>query len=84
MKRTVLILMVLAVALAPANAIEKPDKHRLVVMTDIGGDPDDQQSMVRFLLYSCDFDVEGFCTGFGPVISRNTGPTIHQPSVLWP
>jgi len=40
-------------------------KARIVVMTDIGGDPDDRQSMVRFLLYSCDFEVEGLCTGFG-------------------
>jgi hypothetical protein len=40
-------------------------KPRLVVMTDIGGDPDDEQSIVRFLLYACDFEVEGLCTGFG-------------------
>jgi hypothetical protein len=29
-------------------------KPRLVVMTDIGGDPDDEQSIVRFLLYACE------------------------------
>ncbi|MFO7906329.1 MAG: nucleoside hydrolase-like domain-containing protein [Planctomycetota bacterium] len=40
-------------------------KPRFVVMTDIGGDPDDRQSMVRFLLYSCDLKVEGLLTGFG-------------------
>ena len=48
--------------LAPLPANEKP---RVVVMTDIGGDPDDEQSMVRFLLYTCDVQVEGLCTGFG-------------------
>ena len=36
-------------------AVEKP---RVVVISDIGGDPDDQQSFVRFLLYSNQFDVE--------------------------
>jgi hypothetical protein len=58
--------------LMPANADAGPPdrvpadaKARIVVMTDIGGDPDDRQSMVRFLLYACDFDVEGICTGFG-------------------
>ncbi len=34
-------------------------KSRVVVMTDIGDDPDDQQSMVRFLSYANDFDIEG-------------------------
>ncbi len=38
------------------QAVEKP---RVIVLTDIGEDPDDQQSLVRFLLYSYDFDVEG-------------------------
>jgi len=34
-------------------------KHRLLVLTDIGGDPDDQQSMVRLLLYANEFELEG-------------------------
>jgi len=32
---------------------------RLIVETDLGGDPDDEQSMVRFLLYAAEWDVEG-------------------------
>jgi hypothetical protein len=32
---------------------------RLIVETDAGGDPDDEQSLVRFLLYSNEWDVEG-------------------------
>lgn len=35
------------------------DRPRLVVLTDIGGDPDDQQSMVRLMTYTNEFDVEG-------------------------
>ena len=35
------------------------DKPRVVVMTDIANEPDDQMSMVRFLVYSNQFDVEG-------------------------
>ena len=63
------LLPVMAAAMArgesPAGAMADEAKARLVVMTDIGGDPDDRQSMVRFLLYACDFEVEGLCTGFG-------------------
>src|SRR4051812_2582535 len=32
---------------------------RLIVETDAGGDPDDEQSLVRFLLYVSEWDVEG-------------------------
>jgi Protein of unknown function (DUF1593) len=44
-------------------AASQPDSYvarpRIVVMTDIANEPDDQMSMVRFLLYSNGFDVEG-------------------------
>lgn len=36
-----------------------PHRLRLLVETDAGGDPDDEQSMVRFLLYANEWDVEG-------------------------
>jgi cellulose-binding protein len=35
------------------------EKQRIIVMTDIANEPDDQMSMVRFLVYSNQFDVEG-------------------------
>jgi hypothetical protein len=34
-------------------------KQRVVVLTDIANEPDDQMSMVRFLVYSNELDVEG-------------------------
>lgn len=34
-------------------------KPRLLITTDIGGDPDDRQSLVRLLLYSNEVDLEG-------------------------
>ena len=41
---------------ATLHAQQKP---RLVVLTDIGGDPDDQMSMVRLMTYSNQIDIEG-------------------------
>jgi hypothetical protein len=32
---------------------------RVIAMTDIGGDPDDQQTMIRFLSYANEFDIKG-------------------------
>ncbi len=34
------------------------DRPRLAVLTDIGGDPDDQQSMIRLMVYANEFDIE--------------------------
>jgi Protein of unknown function (DUF1593) len=34
-------------------------KPRVIVLSDIGNEPDDQMSLVRFLLYSNEMDVEG-------------------------
>jgi hypothetical protein len=41
---------------AVARADERP---RLVILTDIGGDPDDQQSLIRLMVYANEFNVEG-------------------------
>ncbi len=38
---------------------EKITKNRILILTDIENEPDDAQSLVRFLLYSNHFDVEG-------------------------
>jgi hypothetical protein len=44
----------------PSQATDpKPAKPRLVVLTDIGGDPDDQQSMIRLMTYANEFEIEG-------------------------
>lgn len=34
-------------------------RPRLMVLTDIGGDPDDQQSLIRLMVYSNQFRIEG-------------------------
>ncbi len=38
---------------------QSTQKHRIIVLTDIENEPDDAQSLVRFLLYSNQWDVEG-------------------------
>ncbi|GAB6166057.1 hypothetical protein JCM19992_20570 [Thermostilla marina] len=43
-----------------SNAVEtSPAKSRIVVLTDISNEPDDEESLVRFLVYADQFDVEG-------------------------
>lgn len=38
-------------------------KPRVVVITDIGNEPDDQMSLVRLLLYSNELDIEALISG---------------------
>lgn len=51
-----LLLILLLAGACPAGAAEA--RRRVVVLTDIENEPDDTQSMVRFLLYSNHWDVE--------------------------
>lgn len=42
-----------------APELKAAERLRLLIETDAGGDPDDEQSLVRFLLYTCEWDLEG-------------------------
>ena len=44
---------------AASRAADATPRLRVIVETDAGGDPDDEQSLVRFLLYCNEWDVEG-------------------------
>jgi hypothetical protein len=50
--------LVAAVLLVAAVSLRGADRPRLAVLTDVGGDPDDRQSMIRLLLYANEFDLE--------------------------
>src|SRR4051794_20821778 len=49
-------LFFLFLTISAGFAAERP---RLCVLTDIGGDPDDQQAMVRLMVYANEFTIEG-------------------------
>jgi hypothetical protein len=52
------------------------DKSRVLVLTDIANEPDDQMSMVRFLVYASDFDVEGLVAGTSTWMRRTVRPDV--------
>ncbi len=64
MNKTLIFFMLLALLAAlftpySAGAEKSQQKNRILILTDIENEPDDAQSLVRFLLYSNQFDVEG-------------------------
>ncbi len=53
------LLLILLTAFSFSVQSSSADRLRLVIETDAGGDPDDEQSLVRFLLYANEWDIEG-------------------------
>ena len=53
------LLLILTLPGFAAFAFAPEDKPRIIVLTDIENEPDDAESLVRFLTYSNQFDVEG-------------------------
>jgi len=47
------------VALILVSSTIAAESPRLLVLTDIGGDPDDQQSLIRLLVHANEFEIEG-------------------------
>ena len=54
------------------------DKQRVVVMTDIANEPDDQMSLVRFLVYSNQFDIEGLIATTSTWMKNKVRPDVIQ------
>ncbi|KAL2810338.1 hypothetical protein BJX63DRAFT_423172 [Aspergillus granulosus] len=51
-----------------------PQKHRAFVISDISNEPDDAESLVRFLLYGNEFDVEGLVACTSTWMRNNVHP----------
>ena len=62
MKKLILSYFIFIAAFANAQTklqFEEPVKQRLFVLTDITNEPDDQESLVRLLVYANEYDLEG-------------------------
>jgi hypothetical protein len=73
----VIILLCADSMLAAETSVDSLQNQRLrvIVETDAGGDPDDEQSLVRFLLYANEWDVEGIvCNRANARAGENRNP----------
>ena len=55
LRRVAILLLLFVFIPSPVRA----EKQRVFVLTDISNEPDDEESMVRFLVYANEYDVEG-------------------------
>ena len=53
-------------------------RNRLIVITDIGNEPDDSQSMVRLMLYSNQIDIEGIIASTSVHQKLHVSPELIQ------
>ncbi|MDZ7723877.1 MAG: DUF1593 domain-containing protein [candidate division KSB1 bacterium] len=65
MKTILISMFIFLVPVFQIAAQEIQQKPRIINMTDLGADPDDEQSMVRFLVQSNEYDVEGLIVTTG-------------------
>ena len=59
MKHRLILFLLIAVAFGFCASLSAAEKPRVFVLTDIENEPDDAMSMVRFLTYCNEWDVEG-------------------------
>lgn len=69
--RKLTILLAITIVFVSASAMEK---QRVFVLTDIENEPDDAQSMVRFLVYSNQYDIEGLVASTSVHLQTRTAP----------
>lgn len=68
------ILFPVVAAFAGLVAVAAPEKPRIIVLTDITNEPDDEQSMVRFLCYANQFQIEGLIATTSCWLRDRTAP----------
>ncbi|WP_371416684.1 nucleoside hydrolase-like domain-containing protein [Sphingosinicella sp. BN140058] len=66
------------VAAPPAVQAQDAPKPRVLLISDIGNEPDDSESFVRFLLYANEFDVEGIVAATSTHQRNRVRPDLFQ------
>lgn len=70
--------LLLGILLFANNSVfaQTSNKHRLIVITDIGNEPDDFMSMIRLMLYSNEIDIEGLIASTSVHQAKKVSPDL--------
>jgi hypothetical protein len=77
LNQTILLLVMMGTCVAGANEA----KPRVIVLTDIANEPDDEESMVRFLVYANEYEVEGLISTTSVWLRDKTRPDLIHAAV---
>ncbi|MBD0285573.1 MAG: DUF1593 domain-containing protein [Flavisolibacter sp.] len=80
LKKTIVMHFMISIMLFATASVsaQSPAKHRLIVITDIGNEPDDFMSMVRLMLYSNQIDIEGLIASTSIHQSKKVSPELIE------
>lgn len=53
-----------------------PEKNRLVILADMGNEPDEEQQMMHMLMYANEFDIEGLIAVTGKYLRKGPRPDL--------
>ncbi len=53
-----------------------PEKNRLVILADMGNEPDEEQQMTHMLMYANEFDIEGLIAVTGKYLRKDPQPEL--------
>ncbi|MFO7804426.1 MAG: DUF1593 domain-containing protein, partial [Paracoccaceae bacterium] len=67
---------VYAVGPATASEVQPCSKSRLIILADMGNEPDEEQQMAHMLVCSNEFDVEGLIAVTGKYLKANPRPDL--------
>lgn len=73
--------VIVGLFLVAATLLSSAERPRLMVLTDIGGDPDDQQSLIRLMVYANEFEIEGLVATAVRTQHAPKGPTTRPDQV---
>ena len=77
-ERSTFMIFLLIVALTSSVNAQSvtPIRHRLIILADMGNEPDEEQQMVHMLMYSNEFDLEGLIAVTGYHLRDTTHPEL--------
>lgn len=55
-----------------SNVVHASEKQRVIVLADMGNEPDEEQQIVHLLMYSNEFDLEGLIAVTGKFLNPNS------------
>jgi len=74
----VTVLVLSALLISAHSALAGDAKHRLVVLADMGNEPDEEQQMMHLLVCANEFELEGLIAVTGKYLRKKPRPDLFR------
>ncbi len=73
-----MLFLIIGLVCSPASNAVDMNKSRLVILADMGNEPDEEQQMVHMLMCSNEFEIEGLIAVTGKYLRNNPRPDLFH------